>query len=199
MNNDYLQDVILDILQKSEKPISTKQISDIIKEKNLWQRLKDSEPPEANQIRARVNKYPNLFKMEKGLVSLMVVEQNEKRIARICWNSNNWTSPSDLEGKSTSNNSHERKYGYGHEEWLFDYDKVIDGYHYILLQPVENGRKSFLNKLFDVRLFSRNSESNKNFWIGTIKNLEVISQTPWFVSSRTNFVSNQNTFALCIL
>ena len=99
----------------------------------------------------------------------------EKRIARICWNDNNWTSPSGINGKSNQLESHENERKYGHEEWLFDFEKLIDGYHYALLQPVQKGRDTFLNKLYDVRLFSRNSDTKEDFWIGSIKNLEVIS------------------------
>lgn len=99
----------------------------------------------------------------------------ENRISKICWNDNDWMSPSGPTGKSRDTESYERKRGYGHEEWLFDFDKTIDGYHYSLIQSVENGRETFVTKNFDVRLFSRNSETSRIFWIGSIKNLEVIS------------------------
>ena len=100
----------------------------------------------------------------------------EKRIARICWNENNWSFPSGRHGKSPQPNSHERLQGYGLEEWLFDIEKVIDGYHYVFLQPIQKGRKSYLNKHFDINLYSRNSETGESYWIGYIKNLEVISK-----------------------
>jgi len=104
------------------------------------------------------------------------INVSKKRISKVCWNENNWTSPSGPHGKSRQINSYETERGYGHEEWLFDFDKIIDGYHYAFLQSVENGRTSFLNKYFNVRLFSRNSEIEENFWIGSIDNLEVISE-----------------------
>lgn len=103
------------------------------------------------------------------------VLSKEKRIAKVCWNENDWISPSGKYGKSTDPKSHERERGYGHEEWLFDFDKLIDGYHYGLLQPVQKGRETFLKKTFDVKLFSHNSATQKNLWVGSIKKLEVIS------------------------
>lgn len=104
------------------------------------------------------------------------VLSNERRIAKVCWNINNWVSPSGEEGKSKDKKSHERERGYGHEEWLFDFEKLIDDYHYALLQPVENGRNTFINKSFDIGLFSHNSETGEDWWIGSIKHLEVISE-----------------------
>ena len=35
------------------------------------------------------------------------------KLARICWNTKEWTSPSGSEGKSPSDDSHEGKYGFG--------------------------------------------------------------------------------------
>lgn len=99
----------------------------------------------------------------------------EKRIAKVCWNGNDWVYPSGVYGKSSDVKSHERERGYGLEEWLFDFEKLVDGYHYALLQSAQNGKDTFLNKCFDVRLFSHNSNTKENLWIGSIKNLEVIS------------------------
>jgi hypothetical protein len=103
------------------------------------------------------------------------VQSVENRIAKVCWNENDWTYPSGKYGKSKQQNSHENERGYGHEEWLFDFEKLINGYHYALLQPVQKGRVTFLNNFFNVRLFSRNSDTKEYLWIGSIKNLEVIS------------------------
>jgi hypothetical protein len=54
-------------------------------------------------------------------------KENETRIARICWNTNGWIKPSGKKGKSKSH-SHEYIYGFGHEEWNFDTEKIINGY-----------------------------------------------------------------------
>lgn len=75
------------------------------------------------------------------------VERNAKKakivlnkISKLCWNTNNWQYPSGPTGKSADRKSHEYKFGYGHEEWLFDFDKLINGYHYAFLQPVNKHR-----------------------------------------------------------
>ena len=61
---------------------------------------------------------------------------NERRMARICWNDNGWVFPSGRLGKSKDKKSHEGKYGYGHEEWLMDTSKLINGYNYGFLEPI---------------------------------------------------------------
>ena len=62
-------------------------------------------------------------------------ENPEYRLSRLCWNDNGWVSPSGRGGKSPDKNSFEREHGFGFEEWLFDFDKVLDdGY-----QPMAGG------------------------------------------------------------
>ena len=100
--------------------------------------------------------------------------QNEKRISRLCWNENAWIEPSGPKGKSLDAESHEAKFGYGHEEWLFDLNKCIDGYMYGFLEPVRRGLSAFENKTFDVWLYTLNGQSQKRYFIGEISNLKVI-------------------------
>jgi hypothetical protein len=60
-------------------------------------------------------------------------------------------------------------------------------------------KKSNLGMLFRHRDLIDNSELWDNLIKDKRQNQKNNSQTPWFVSSRINFLSNQNTFALCIL
>lgn len=125
------------------------------------------------QILAGFDKFFPIYKF--CVLNYNPTSQVEKRIAKVCWNVNNWTYPSGPYGKSKQLKSHENERGYGLEEWLFDFEKTIDGFHYALLQPVQKGRVTFLNKYFDVRLFSHNSVTSENVWIGSIKKLKAIS------------------------
>ncbi len=97
----------------------------------------------------------------------------ESKIARITWNSNGWVKPSGLTGKST-NPSFENENGFGHEEWLFDGDKVINGYKYGFLEPIHKYRSKYEGKLFDIALYTRNAESNKSYWVANLKDVEVL-------------------------
>ncbi|MEZ4961946.1 MAG: hypothetical protein R2830_19115 [Saprospiraceae bacterium] len=101
---------------------------------------------------------------------------NERRIARLCWNDNGWVEPSGRDGKSQYPGSQEEVYGYGHDEWLFDTGKLIDGYHYGLLTPVSNHQDSYAGRNFDVWLYTINGTTRKRYWVGEIKNVEVLDK-----------------------
>lgn len=100
----------------------------------------------------------------------------EKRIARLCWNDNGWIMPSGKYGKSKHIGSHEAKYGYGHEEWLFDTGKLIGGYHYGFLEPVRQQQDAFTGNTYDVGLFTIDERTKKRYWIGGITNAEVLNE-----------------------
>lgn len=98
----------------------------------------------------------------------------EKRIARLTWNDNGWVKPSGLDGKSKDKETHEGKYGYGHEEWLFDTSKLINGYHYGFLEPIRKEQQAYSGKKFNVWVYTIDKRTKKRYWIGEIKEIEVI-------------------------
>lgn len=98
----------------------------------------------------------------------------EEKVVRICWNTNSWKLPSGPEGKSKSKDSYEEIVGYGHEEWLFDLDKVVDGYHYSFLQAANTGRNVHKDSVLKVYLYSIDSASKTRWWIGSIDNLLIV-------------------------
>lgn len=102
----------------------------------------------------------------------------EPKIARLCWNTDNWKRPTGPSGKSTSvANAFEKEKGYGYEEWLFDTDKQIGGYHYGFIQAFNKGEHP--GKTYDVELYSlKNNLQNRTmgyYWIAHIPNLEVLN------------------------
>lgn len=98
----------------------------------------------------------------------------ESKICRITWNTNGWIKPSGLSGKSNYQ-SFEKENGFGHEEWLFDGDKIINGYKYGFLEPIHKFRAKYEAKLFDLLLYTRDSDSNQSYWVTTLKDVEVIN------------------------
>ena len=58
-----------------------------------------------------------------------------KYTVRICWNSKGWVFPLG-EAKELEAGTYVARFGFGHEEWLFNFAWLIDGYHYSFLQPV---------------------------------------------------------------
>jgi hypothetical protein len=101
---------------------------------------------------------------------------NPQKVARICWNYYNWTKPSGKEGKSLNKTSYEYETGFGHEEWLFDFQKQINGYHYAFLQPINANWEKYIGKIFDINLYSIDNSTKERWWLGKIRNAEIISR-----------------------
>jgi hypothetical protein len=98
------------------------------------------------------------------------------KISKVCWNENGWKYPSGRLGKSKSKESCEYLYGYGHEEWIFDLDRQINGFHYSFLQTVGKHRDKYTGQKFNISLYSLNSENRIQYYIAEIKNVFVIDR-----------------------
>jgi hypothetical protein len=124
------------------------------------------------------NWWKTIFQLKKHADIALIFGENliEKRVARLAWNDYGWVMPSGVIGKSEHKGSHEEKYGYGHEEWLFDTSKLINGYHYGFLEPIRKEQSAYSDKVYDVWLYSINGVTKKRFWIGEISNLIVIDR-----------------------
>lgn len=99
---------------------------------------------------------------------------SKNKLSKICWNTENWKFPSGSQGKSVSTESYEADTGYGHEEWLLDKSKLIDGYHYAFLQPLNIKTDKHENEIYNISLFTINN-LNKQYFVGEIKNVECIN------------------------
>jgi len=113
----------------------------------------------------------------------------ENKIARICWNTEGWRKPSGARGKSKNQKSYEHRVGYGHEEWLLDTTKLIDGWHYAYLQPIGLNRQKYIGQEFNISLYSINDETKERWWVGRILNVKVI---PAEESKRVHAIYKKN-------
>lgn len=96
-----------------------------------------------------------------------------EKISKICWNDNKWIKPSGTNGKSPSTESYENSEGFGHEEWLFDKSKIVNGYHYGFLQPLSLTTDRHVGNNYRIWLYS--STSGYKYLIGYIDNAICIS------------------------
>ncbi|MBQ4377310.1 MAG: hypothetical protein II793_06415, partial [Bacteroidales bacterium] len=94
-----------------------------------------------------------------------------KKIARICNNDHNWKYPSRRELKSSNPDTYENLYGFGFEEWLFDGEKVINGYHYAFLQPIN--AKKHIGQKYQIHLYYRTPYAKG--YVGYIDNVECLT------------------------
>jgi len=97
----------------------------------------------------------------------------ENKIARICWNTAGWRKPSGRAGKSRNKKAYEYLAGFGHEEWLLDTSKLINGWHYSYLQPIGSHHSRYIGKSFNIFLYSINKDTRRRWWIGQIRDAEV--------------------------
>ncbi len=87
------------------------------------------------------------------------------KYCRICWNTKNWRSPSGDARHIEMGGSYVSQYGFGHEEWLFNFNWLLRGYqqdsatayHYGFLQPIGKFRK-YQGKTFSVLLYTVSPE-----------------------------------------
>lgn len=160
--NDVQQQICKKLIKKSDAAWATVSLEDI--NNYNWKKL-------VSETVNFISKYLSLYDF-----TIQQVWGNEKRIARLSWNDKGWVEPSGRVGKSPDINSYEYINGFGHEEWLFDFSKLIDGYHYSFLEPVNKEWEAYIGKKYDIELFSINGISKKRYYIGRIKNAEVINR-----------------------
>jgi hypothetical protein len=94
------------------------------------------------------------------------------KYCRICWNSEGWRYPTGEAAKIESGGSYVADYGFGHEEWLFNYEWILNGYRYGFLQPIGRFRIKYLKDTFSVLLYTFTPEK-QTLIVGRIDNLYV--------------------------
>lgn len=124
------------------------------------------------------NWYQTLFKVTtpENITQVFPDSIINKKVARLTWNDQGWKKPSGVRGKASSNDTLEGKFGFGLEEWLFDIDKIVDGYHYGFLEPIRKGQASQANKSYPIWLYTINGLTKKRYWIAEIKKTIVIDE-----------------------
>jgi len=97
-----------------------------------------------------------------------------EKISKICWNDFKWSKPSGTNGKSPSSEAYENKLGYGHEEWLFDKSKIIKGFHYAFLQPLNLITDKHVGNEYKIWLYTVTGK--EKFLVGSIEKAICISK-----------------------
>jgi hypothetical protein len=103
-------------------------------------------------------------------------EPGRNKLARVCWNNNGWQRPSGLDGKSGSGETHEASEGWGAEEWLFDFARQLDGYHYAYLTPIRNALTKHAGATYNIRLYTRDAVSRTYYYVGRLLDAEVLTE-----------------------
>lgn len=74
------------------------------------------------------------------------------KLCRVCWNTNGWRRPAGVNSESGSDVATN---GFGHEEWLFNYEWCIDGFRYGYLQPISRYRSTYERAKCSIALYTK--------------------------------------------
>ena len=102
-------------------------------------------------------------------------EPGQDKLARLCWNDYGWQQPSGPAGKSRISGTHEAG-GWGAEEWLFDFARLLDGYHYAYLTPIRGGAEKHEGAVYNIRLYTHNGLTGEYFHVGRLCNAEILTE-----------------------
>ncbi|MEJ0055736.1 MAG: hypothetical protein WDN75_08850 [Bacteroidota bacterium] len=102
----------------------------------------------------------------------------DERLMRLTWNRNNWEFPSghkwNIKSQGT-NEAHERQYGYGHEEWLFNSRYRINGFQYGYIRGI-NQMGSDEETVDKLLLFTIDPVSKNRYLVGRLNDVEIIER-----------------------
>ena len=96
------------------------------------------------------------------------------KLARIAYNSAGWQRPTGEAGDHESAETYNAKNRFGHEDWLFRGEWVIDGWRYAFIQGLNNSRQAYFDKPLDVTLFTIQPDKSRRL-VATINGLESLS------------------------
>lgn len=120
------------------------------------------------------NTYPSQQKLTaKYLIDHAKAESN--KISRVCWNTHDWKKPSGPDGKDNSAKTYEGINGFGHEEWIAEKFRIIDGYHYGFLQTLNLKYDTHVDNIYNIDLVTSDREGSI-YHAGIIRNAICISK-----------------------
>ena len=104
------------------------------------------------------------------------MNQTSKYVTRLAYNSTGWQRPTQDVRAKESGKSFRNENGFGHEDWLFRNEWIIDGWRYGFVQGVNDSRKKLLKLAapFDLRLFTMFGKDDRRY-VAEIREAECLS------------------------
>lgn len=174
-----LHKVIIEILKSASKPLSVREITNIIIRDKLWFRPKDNKLPEINQVSARINNKSKYFERKNGLIYLKSIESTNLILAaNITWNPFGWRNNNYINPKA----GHEfARKNVGGESLNFNFNKKgIDDRNYV------HGYVQWTNSpiRFEqgglIIFFTRNTDLNKGQIVGVYGKAQIFDTPKTF-------------------
>ncbi len=96
------------------------------------------------------------------------------RLARIAYNSSGWQRPTGEAGTQESGETYNAQNKFGHEDWLFRAEWVLDGWRYAFIQGLNKARESYLGQSLNVTLYTIQPDKRRRL-VATIYGIESLS------------------------
>lgn len=103
-------------------------------------------------------------------------EAVSRYIARLAYNSQRWWRPTQASEVSEAGDSYRTEFGFGHEDWLFRNEWLLDGWRYGFVQGVNKSRAKLLRegRPFHLRLFTMPAPGDRRA-VAEIREVECLS------------------------
>ncbi len=121
----------------------------------------------------------------------------KNKFARICWNTEGWRVPTGDARAIETGDTYVATHGFGHEEWLFNFEWIIKGHRYGMLQPISKYYKRYRGCHCSILLYTFTLEK-QCLLIGKISNayvprldelnqvLEISNENGWIEEMRND-------------
>lgn len=98
-----------------------------------------------------------------------------KKITRISYNSSEWQRPTGDARKYEVAGTYNHKHGFGHEDWLFRTEWMIDGWRYAFIQGVNTSHAKLVKagRPIDLTLFTIEPDKRRRF-VAAIRGVECL-------------------------
>ena len=94
------------------------------------------------------------------------------KFSRICWNTTGWRKPIGDAAKVETKDTFVAEYRFGLEEWLFNYEWMIDGFRYGFLQPIGKYYSKYKGSSCSILLYTVTPEKD-TLLVATIENIYI--------------------------
>ena len=103
-------------------------------------------------------------------------DSSTSKVTRISFNSEGWTRPTGEAAEQESNGTYNADNRFGHEDWLFRNEWLLDGWRYAFLQGVNKSHAKLVRDStpFDVTLFTVHPDKTRSY-VAHISEMECLS------------------------
>lgn len=94
------------------------------------------------------------------------------KYCRICWNTAGWRMPTGDAARIETGKTYVVTHGFGHEEWIFNFEWLINGFRYGFLQPIGKFYEAYRGQSCSILLYTVTPEL-ETLLVGKIDNIYV--------------------------